>query len=214
MTEPNEQHIPLGDGRDKDQDDTVNTANKKKSNVLKKGMDIKYKINDDGDDWYKAKLLSRSGRASGKYKNEWNVEDEIEGRYVLDFDAVDEWEEYNPPDTQTQETQITEVYQTESLQEIHEAKTRELESWSKHEVYDEVEDIGQDCISVRWVVTPKLIERKHTVKARLCARDFEESAAYRTDSPTYMRESVLITLCIVATQGWTLRSIDFKTAFL
>ena len=50
VTEPNEQHIPLGDGRDKDQDDTVNTANKKKSNVLKKGMDIKYKINDDEDD--------------------------------------------------------------------------------------------------------------------------------------------------------------------
>ena len=29
-----------------------------------------------------------------------------------------------------------------------------------------------------------------------------------------MRESVRITLCIVATQGWTLHSIDFKTAFL
>ena len=89
-----------------------------------------------------------------------------------------------------------------------------MESWSKHEVYDEVEDIGQDCISVRWVVTPKIIDGKHSVKTRLCARGFEESAEFRTDSPTCMRESVRITLCIIATQGWTLHSIDFKTAFL
>ena len=81
-------------------------------------------------------------------------------------------------------------------------------------MYDEVEDTGQDCISVRWVITPKIIEGKQKMKARLCARGFEESAAFRTDSPTCMRESVRATLSIIATQEWTLHSIDFKTAFL
>ena len=119
-------------------------------------MHVKYKINDDGDDWYKAKLLSRSGKASRKYKNEWNVENDIDGRHVVDIDFVDEWEEYIPSVKETQEEiQITEIYQTESLQEVIEAKKIELVIWLRHKVYEEVEDIGQDCISVRWVITQK-----------------------------------------------------------
>ena len=103
-------------------------------------MHVKYKINDDGDDWYKAKLLSRSGKASGKYKNEWNVENDIEGRHVVDFDFVDEWEEYIPYVKETQEEiQIIEIYQTEALQEVVEVKNRELMSLSKHLVYDKLE---------------------------------------------------------------------------
>ena len=89
--EPNDQHIVPGDERDKDQNYVDNTdSTRQYTGVLRKGMHVKYKINDDGDDWYKAKLLSRSGKASGKYKNEWNVENDIEGRHVVDFDFVDE----------------------------------------------------------------------------------------------------------------------------
>ena len=134
-------------------------------------MYVKYRINEDEEDWYKAKLLSRSGKATEKYRNEWNVEDDIEGKHVVDFGYVDEWEECSSTDFDSkEEVHITEIYQTESLQEILDAKDRELESWSKHQVYKEVDDTGQDCISVRWVVTPKIIDGQQKMKARLCAR--------------------------------------------
>merc|ERR1711874_215963 len=75
MMEPNDQHIVPGDERGKDHNYVDNTdSTRQYTGVLRKGMHVKYKINDDGDDWYKAKLLSRSGKASRKYKNEWNVE--------------------------------------------------------------------------------------------------------------------------------------------
>ena len=56
---------------------------------------------------------------------------------------------------------------------------------------------GQRCISVRRVVTPKLIEGEWKTKARLVARGFEESSSqFRTDSQTCMRESIRIMLAI------------------
>ena len=191
MDPADNQDASLRNDREQQQqiDDVGETAIPRKSNdALKKGMYVKYRINEDEEDWYKARLLSRSGKATGKYRNEWNVEDDIEGKHVVDFGYVDEWEECSSTDLETQEeVQITEIYQTESLQEIFDAKNRELESWSKHQVYEEIDDTGQDCISVRWVVTPKIIDGQQKMKARLCARGFEESANFRTDSPTCSR---------------------------
>ena len=64
------------------------------------------------------------------------------------------------------------------------------------------------------MVTPKIIEGKLQTKARLCARGFEETTSFRTDSPTCKRESVRIALAIISSNEWILHSIDYKTAFL
>ena len=48
----------------------------------------------------------------------------------------------------------------------------------------------------------------------LCARGFQELQDFRTDSPTCSRESVRIAFAIIASNGWTINSIDVKTAFL
>ena len=65
-------------------------------------------------------------------------------------------------DITTPEEELTsnEIYQAEIANDISEAKGAELDSWMKQEVYDEVEDKGQNCISVRWVITPKLVDGK------------------------------------------------------
>ena len=52
------------------------------------------------------------------------------------------------------------------------------------------------------------------MKARLCARGFEEEQFFRTDSPTCSREGIRITLAAIACNGWKLKSLDIKTAFL
>ena len=51
---------------------------------------------------------------------------------------------------------------------------RKLNTWREQNVYEEVPNEGQQTISVRWVIKPKIIDRQHCAKARLCTRGFEE----------------------------------------
>ena len=70
---------------------------------------------------------------------------------------------------------------------MHDAKLRELESW-KSRVYIDIKN--QPCISVRWVIKPKVIDGRLSTKAKLCARGFQELQNFHTDSPTCTREAL------------------------
>ena len=48
-----------------------------------------------------------------------------------------------------------------------EAKLDELENWKKNNIYTEVDNKGQEIISVRWVLSEKTQEGVLKVKARL-----------------------------------------------
>ena len=94
------------------------------------------------------------------------------------------------------------------------AKNAELLEWKTCGVYTEVEDKGQGSISLRWVLKPKMINGQQSLKARLCARGFEEEQGFRTDSPTCSREGVRLAITTIASHSWKLNSIDVRTAFL
>ena len=104
---------------------------------------------------------------------------------------------------------VNDILQFQVDEETTKAKERELGSWVDKGVFEEVADNGQHCMTTKWVIKPKVIDGKQSVKARLCARGFEETQDFRTDSPTCTRESIRI-----ASNSWTLNSIDIKTAFL
>ena len=204
-----------------------------KNDSLKVGMVVKYKVKDN-DTWYKTQLVSRSGKSKGKYKNEWNTVTDSDNQEVLDFDRqVSEWNEVlededNITLEHAQDAEDVSQQNTESSEEIHisdvylqeieddtmKAKMKELNSWLQHDVYEEIENKGQNAISVRWVISPKMIDGRLQTKARLCARGFEESSEFRTDSPACTREGVRIAIELIATMSWILHSIDYKTAFL
>jgi hypothetical protein len=96
-----------------------------------------------------------------------------------------------------------------------EAKHIELAQWKTMEVYEEVEDNGEECISLRWVLKDKPDGNGgHFCKARLCVRGFEEEQDFRTDSPTCSREGIRLFLSTAATRKWKIRSMDVKGAFL
>ena len=97
---------------------------------------------------------------------------------------------------------------------VLDAKLKEIESWRTNNVFEEVPNCGQKTMSVRWVISPKIVEGKMSTKARLCARGFEETVLNRTDSPTCSREGMRIALSLISSYHWTLNSIDIKTAFL
>ena len=73
--------------------------------------------------------------------------------------------------------------------EMNSAKMQELEAWRSHNVYDLVVDEGQPTISVRWVVTPKVVDGIPSVKACLVAKGFQEQQDLRKGSPTCSHES-------------------------
>lgn len=54
------------------------------------------------------------------------------------------------------------------------AKHAELSNWKQNNVFEEVKDEGQKCISTRWVCTLKETPDGVVPKARLVARGFEE----------------------------------------
>ena len=102
-----------------------------------------------------------------------------------------------------------------SSSEVLVAKEKEIESWKSNDVYEEVENVGQDALTVRWVVTEKIKDGQSVVKARLAARCFEENTDYlRKDLPTCSKEAVFLTLAIASSKQWECHTIDVKTAYL
>ena len=181
---------------------------------LKKGQTIKYMEKDTGK-WNIVELSSRSGKAGGTYKGEWNTKTQAGENRVVDFERhVSEWEVVDESLNNIVELNLFEIFMVQNKENILKAKLRELQSWKHNQVYEEVPFQNQNCISSKWVIKPKIINGEHDVKARLVLKGYEEEANFRTDAPTCMRESVRIAFSIIASKGWVMRSIDFKTAFL
>ena len=188
---------------------------------LKEGMKVKYKDKNTGRKVI-VELGKRAGKASGKYWAEWNVRNVQGARSVVNFEKDISSLEIlgNEQLTESQinyvpeEMGLSELYITQNKMEVTSAKIKELESWKKNNVYEEVPYGDQQCISSKWVIKPKIVNNEHKIKARLVLKGYEEEDCLRTDAPCGMRESVRLLLAITATMKWELRSIDFKTAFL
>ena len=90
------------------------------------------------------------------------------------------------------------------------AKLEELDKLVKYDVYELVEDEGQQVVSCKWLIKTK----EDKVKARLVARGFEEDFQDRKDSPTCTRESLRMIFAVAASMKWTINTMDISSAFL
>ena len=164
----------------------------------------------NSDEWKQVQIISRGGKASGKYESWYNVRDvDDDSLYLLDWNTIDKWK----PKTQVEEIFLStkEINDSDLLQ----AKLDELNKCKENKVYRSVPYTNQDCISVRWVNTVKFVNGKRVVKSRLVARGFEEKqGSLLTDSATCAKESLKILLTILASKKWQCQSIDIKSAFL
>ena len=126
------------------------------------------------------------------------------------FDFSNNVEEWEPV---CEEVLLTSNLKEESVQI---AKLKELNSWKINDVYEEVEEHGQQYVTCRWVVTSKVVKGTAVTKARLVARGFEdyEIGNRQTDSPTCSKESIRLVLSIIASKKWKCKVMDVKTAFL
>ena len=97
------------------------------------------------------------------------------------------------------------------------AMKNELDKYRAFNAYEEVPDVGQESIPIRWVVTKQSDSGKNQpIKARLCIRgDLEKGKELlRSDSPTAGKETLKIALSIAANEGFDIKSIDIKSAYL
>ena len=102
-----------------------------------------------------------------------------------------------------------------ATEEVIKAKELEMLNWQENDVYEEVEDRGQEFLSVRWVITEKVKDGKPVVKACLVARGFEEDTSnFRKDSPACSKESVRLALAMASAFSWECHSLDVKSAYL
>ena len=113
-----------------------------------------------------------------------------------------------------EEIHHSKIYIAELEKQVFEAKTKELNSWKEQNVYVEEEDSGQPCISVKWVISRKVVDGNNITKVRLCARGFEELQDFASDFPCCSRIGVRSIFVLIASQNWNITSIHVKTAFL
>ena len=208
--------------------DTSQQTKKIKPNSL-----IKYKLSSSSD-WETAKILNHAGKATGKYSNCSNISDEYGEQKSIDLSKVKQWKVTKESEVTSRneddllkrlsnlslneinddETQIHDTLIANNKSQQTEARLKELEQWKREEVYDEVTDVGQNCISLRWVMKEKVYNNEKYIRAWLCPRGFEEEQNFRTDSPTCSREGLKLACSLIASSYWTVNSLDVKTAFL
>ena len=95
------------------------------------------------------------------------------------------------------------------------SKQAELRNWTTHNVYEEVHDNDQKVISLRWVLSQKYKDSGIVYKARLVGRDFEEehSNELQKESPTCCKVSFWLVVSIIASNMWTIPSVDVNQPF-
>jgi len=185
--------------------------------------DDKIQYQTDSDQWASAKVLGRAGKATGKYKHWFNVQDESNNEQKsVDLGSLP-WV-YDEVVTQNREAETenrdsapsAQTFEANIVTEKHDsvaqnlAKEAELEKLRMFNVYEQVEDEGQTVVSTRWVMTNK----DGQVKARLVARGFEEEYILPRDSPTIGKGAMKVFLSIASSKNWQVKTTDIKSAFL
>ena len=189
-------------------DDANNQEISNSSKVYPKiNTNILYRL-PGSNEWLRGYVDNRAGSIrskSGFWRRVCNLDNAEKIWYDFSSD-VDEWETV-PSDV---------LVINNDNESIMIAKQKEIENRKRNQVYEEVPNQNQHAISTRWVMTTKDKEGVFVTKARLCARGFEDDAIMKenVDSPTCSKETIRISLTIMSMQGWNVKSLDVKTAFL
>ena len=152
-------------------EDIPSNSNNTSKPKIQRNLHIRYK-SEAIDPWKEGTVTQRAGKASGKYSSWWNVKHPDGTSLSIDFNKISDWQqiENNTIDDQEShpnipiEQDVDNVYLSQVKQEEQNAKLIELQQWKDREVYTEVKDEGQECISLRWVIKPKIINGKPGLK--------------------------------------------------
>ncbi|KAK4298165.1 hypothetical protein Pmani_029465 [Petrolisthes manimaculis] len=183
--------------------------------IPKIGQKVKF-LSKESDEWQTVTMHSRAGKSTGKYSNWRNVKYEDGSLSAFDWNRdVEKWIPILEENGVQEPSEIVMACENMENQKLDKAKQEEIKSWKNFGVYEEVTNMGQNALSVRWVVTEKEnMDGKKKIKARLVARGFEDKEEVQSDSPTVSKEMLRSFVAILASKKWGVNSIDIKAAFL
>ncbi|XP_057302644.1 uncharacterized protein LOC130636814 [Hydractinia symbiolongicarpus] len=145
----------------------------------------------DVPEWFSAKVISRGGKATGKYSSWYNIRKEgTNDEMCLDFKDVEEWKK-----VESVNVVILPEHVHDTVEAVK-AKQKELDNWK---LFDVVRQVPDD---------------KQIVKARLVVRGFEEEHKLQRDSPTAAKDTLRMFFGIAACKNWNCVALDVKSAFL
>ena len=178
------------------------------NNILPKVRSTVLYHNPDHNSWNKVLILSRTRKAKGKNNSWFNVKYITQDEHIsIDFSEIKGW---------NIEEEVLIAIPSDNNVEILEAKQAKLNSWVKHNVYEEVEDRGQKVALVRWEISQKFKDNKMKYKARLvtCGIGEDNLSNIRKNSPTCCKDDFRLTLSIIISNKWIIHSADVKSTFL
>ena len=164
----------------------------------------------DSENVKQMQIISRAGKASGKYSSWYNIRDIDTGEITsMNWNDVQKWR----PIEQEEALLSTDIVEDTDLKTSN-AKIIELEKWKENKVYEVVPKLKQKSISLRWVMSSKIENGVEIMKGRLVAKGYQEDIDIFKDSPTCSKEGLRISLQVIASNNWKINSIDIKAAFL
>ena len=88
--------------------------------------------------------------------------------------------------------------------EVIEAKEKEIENLEKYGVFEEVQDVGQETVGSRWVITKKekADGQKQNFKGRLVAKGFQEKRSSTSRFTNNVKEIHETVLCSGSKSGF------------
>lgn len=188
-------------------------VNTRRLRYPREGIDIKYKTSNSRG-WLVGKVEGRPDQYRNNHIFNIKQRDNEDIKQVDFKNEVIEWKHILDENWEVEVTEETYICSNRERDEINKAKEEEINKWKKNDVYHEVQDTGQERISVKWILKEKNKDGKMKYKARLVARGFEEIEQSRSDSPTCMKDNIRIMLGIAASMSWECNVMDIAGAFL
>ena len=134
-----------------------------KSRPIKINDVTRYKVDNK---WITGTIMSRAGKATGKYKTWYKIKNENNAERSIDLGSL-EWEMI--PETEINMAAVSDNMGSKD-KDIIMAEENELDKLAQFGTYEEVVNSGQKTLSARWVITTK----GRNTKARLIVKGFEE----------------------------------------
>ena len=163
-------------------------------------------IHSETDERLSGVILSRVGKATGKYKDCYNIRNDSDG-------SIDFIELKNLQDFEHAEEEV-EMLILFNNSDVKATKELERKNWIDNEVFEEVEDYGQESFCEMGCHREDK-RRERLVKARLVAWGFEEDTLkLRKDFPTCSKEGMRVAMSLALTRAWKCHTLDNKAAYL
>ena len=174
---------------------------------LKVNDQIQYRMG-NSDKWITAKVIGRAGKATGKYKDSYNVQDGGSNEQKSTDLSQYIWKKVTVNDDDS--LNVNAVTSKVQDNEIGLAKEAELKKLCQFSTYEEVENDDQSTLTTRLVITNK----DGKPKARLVVRGLEEDFILPRHSLTVGKETMRTVLAIASNMKWVVKTTDIKSAFI